>query len=568
MRKTSDQKKTRILRLIFSGESYGSVAKKQHSSTSTVKSVFDEFARRAEEVSLEEAAEEYQVSEEIEVLRDLAYESRRANVSVPDLLAATRLSALMKKLDLEPGQLKENLNMYKRHKQDFGDFVQAALRLSELETETRETYTQLIQEYGKTKTSVMEEKEKIKGLRKEKQRLQIDVKSLNDEITATRQGFEQEETTERQNLEIEIEKTRAHELKNLEDEIETKRQKAKEGIDAETKKLETLQQKSKDAQQVLDTFDRTRKDLAAYKLDFDDFETVRRFCREIQQLGGDPSKAVEILNKELSLEIQLLMQKHRLDNLMQAHEKEKESHESRIEELKKEQEGLEKDIKTKRETVEKLNAEVSDISKKRETQSADLNLTISALQKQLKDLVNTHADMLQVQPEIDSVSKALPIRRKELEELERKIKEDEMMIAGATAISDFLSKKPSDRDAIITFLRMAMGEASYTRRDELARQAMVGIMVEQGYVSQQTVEKMEKEFKEKVSENKKQTQRWHNIAGTRLADLTEFQNKLQKILDEWGKKMDRETNERIVKLMVEVTKRIADRRAEAPEVSA
>jgi len=73
-------------------------------------------------------------------LRELAVESKKTNISIPELLAAARLSAYMKKLDLSPVELQKHLEMYEKHKHEFGDFVQAAMKLSKLERETGKTY--------------------------------------------------------------------------------------------------------------------------------------------------------------------------------------------------------------------------------------------------------------------------------------------------------------------------------------------------------------------------------------------------------------------------------------------
>jgi chromosome segregation ATPase len=190
---------------------------------------------------------------------------------------------------------------------------------------------------------------------------------------------------------------------------------------------------------------------------------------------------MEILKKTVTLEAKLSEQQRALDSLIEENSKEKELHESRINELKTTKEGLEKEIGRNKELLDNIKAEL--ISK---------NERNKALAQQYDGLLKQQAERLQVQPDIDAVCEALPARRKEREELEGKIKENGMIIAGATAISDLLSKRPNDRDAIISFLRMAKGEARYTPRDEVARQAMIRIMADQGYVSQQTVETIKK----------------------------------------------------------------------------
>lgn len=150
MKPLSKHRKTRILRRLFSGQSYGNVAEDEGVSKSTVKTVFDKFVDRGVGSSLDEAVEEYNVVDEIELLRELAVEARRANVSVPELLAATRLLVLMRKLNLSPVELQEHLEMYKKHQYEFGDFVPAAMKLSRLEKETGKTFKAIVTQHEKT----------------------------------------------------------------------------------------------------------------------------------------------------------------------------------------------------------------------------------------------------------------------------------------------------------------------------------------------------------------------------------------------------------------------------------
>lgn len=154
MKPLSKHRKTRILRRLFNGDTYGQAAETEGVSKSTIKKVFDEFVDRAAGSSLDEAAEEYNIVNEIELLREIGVEARRANVSIPELLAAVRLLALMRKLNLSPVELQEHLEMYGKHRHEFGDFVQAAMKLSRLEKETGKTFKAIIIQYQKTASRV------------------------------------------------------------------------------------------------------------------------------------------------------------------------------------------------------------------------------------------------------------------------------------------------------------------------------------------------------------------------------------------------------------------------------
>jgi transposase len=91
VQKISKLKKKRVLKLLFQGRSYGAVAEIEGVSKSTVKIVYDEFVAETSGSSLEEAAKQYKVSEEVEVLMELASESRRSTLSMPEILVSARL---------------------------------------------------------------------------------------------------------------------------------------------------------------------------------------------------------------------------------------------------------------------------------------------------------------------------------------------------------------------------------------------------------------------------------------------------------------------------------------------
>jgi len=140
--------------------------------------------------------------------------------------------------------------MYEKHKHEFGDFMQAAMKLSKLGRETGKTYRSLITHYEKT---VRLEKE----LRKDEEELKLRVRNLKEEY-----------------------ETAAKNLKNL-------------------------NEKSNNAHKVLNRLSRTKLELATYGLSPRNFETVKVFPSEIRRLGGNPAKAVEILKKISSLEDKL-----------------------------------------------------------------------------------------------------------------------------------------------------------------------------------------------------------------------------------------------------------------------
>ena len=344
MRPTSKRKKTRVLKRIFSGETYGYVAEKENVSKSTVKKVFDEFTDVAADSSLEKAAEEYDVHDEIEILRDLAVESKRADASMPELLGAARLSILTKKLKLSPVDLEEHLTMYESHKEKFGDFALAAMKLSRLEKETGKTYRALITRYKETA-------DRVRGLRENEQNLTSNIRDLTKVFKTA------------------------------------------------TKKFESLNKKSKKAQKILDTLDRTKEELAAYGIRPDDFKTVKNFLNEIQRLRGDPAKAVETLEKNSSLEDNIKKKTRELDKLSRRLKEETKTCTKKTTELKETRERVSKLGVKESETVQRLEELKED-----EVQQKG---RLKALATSVAQMLGVKADVIEMNKAINATAEKL-----------------------------------------------------------------------------------------------------------------------------------------------------------------
>lgn len=496
MKPLSKHRKTRILRRLFNGDTYGQAAETEGVSKSTVKKVFDEFVDRAAGSSLDEAAEEYNVVNEIELLRELAVEARRANVSIPELLAATRLLALMRKLNLSPVELQEHLEMYKKHRHEFGDFVQAAMKLSRLEKETGKTFKAIIIQYEKTTS-------RVRRLRKDEKRLRTHVGELNEECETT------------------------------------------------LKKLEELNEKSEKAQKILDRLSITKLELVPFGLKPRDFDTVKIFLSEIGRLGGDPTKAVEILKRTSSLEAELQQKTDRFNQLKYLNGLERRSHRKKVEELEETRECLGKEISDKKETLRQLIIKESEQREKNEA----LAKRAKATGLRIDGLIREQATLLQVQPDIDLVSKTLPARKKELELLKQKIKEERTLITVTESIAALFAKKSYDRKAVIQWLQLTKHTKTYGPIDESVRKKMVELMAEQGFVPTEKLDAVRLDAEEKIAECKNQAETWQNIAKKRLEQLEECGKLLSAIREAKDKKLDKSIDKRIVNIIAEFAKR-------------
>ena len=82
MKQLSLEKRSRILDLIFGGNTYRETAKKENRSIGTISNIFEEFIEAAESSSIEKAGEKYGIRDTIERLLELATEARKSKVSI------------------------------------------------------------------------------------------------------------------------------------------------------------------------------------------------------------------------------------------------------------------------------------------------------------------------------------------------------------------------------------------------------------------------------------------------------------------------------------------------------
>jgi hypothetical protein len=417
----------------------------------------------------------------------------------------------MKRLDVSALELQELLDMCEKHRQNFGDFIQAALKLHSLEGETGKEYGPMLTLYEKTKAEQKElekqGKETLTNLNKQKKQVTSDLAGL---------------------------KARYDEARN---------------------RFKILNEKSSDAQQVLDSFESTKKELAAFGLQVDDFEAVRKFLSEICRLGGKPMEALKILKEASSLEAKLQERQRALDSLRRANKEETQSHYQLIKILDRKKEEMEEEIIAKEKTLGELKTAIFDTTKKLEIEFTEGSERMHALEQQVDGLLKRQAEMLRVQPDIDLVCEALPVRRKELEESERKIKENEMLIAGATAISNLLSNKPTYRNAIIQFLQMTKKDTGYTSYDKMGCQAMVRIMAKQGFVQKAELEVIQKIAENETQQAQEDAKTWHNIAEKRLKELEKCRAQQKQERNAKDKALDKQINGKIVNVLTELAKK-------------
>lgn len=179
-----------------------------------------------------------------------------------------------------------------------------------------------------------------------------------------------------------------------------------------------------------------------------------------------------------------------------------------------------------------------------------------ALERQVDGLLKKQAALLEVQPDIDLVSEALPARKKELERLEQQIKEKEILITAAQAIAGWFAKKPYDRNAVIQWLQLTKQPTAYGPLDELARQTVVKLMAKQGFVPTESLRALKENADKTISVHKEKTKMWKNIAKKRLGELEACQKQLTKKSVAEDKKLDESIDKKIVNIVTGLQKKL------------
>lgn len=141
----SPQKISKILRLYFSGMTQPNIAKKAGVDQSTVSHYGSKFNKRAGEIGLLAAGKEYGVFEEVDGLRSLSMELSKAKFSIEEAKEGVKIIQTFIKLGVDPDQHAALVEVCKAV-HDPG-FVQAALKLSKIQSETHKSYEQVISEY-------------------------------------------------------------------------------------------------------------------------------------------------------------------------------------------------------------------------------------------------------------------------------------------------------------------------------------------------------------------------------------------------------------------------------------
>lgn len=335
MDKLSLRKQAMIVRLYLNGLSYGEIAAKVGVSKGTVANVITELkAGRFPEAG--------DVSDQIELLRELAVDLRKSGLSPGRSLAGSTVLSRLLELGLEPADIERFTALCKTltPETDTQSFVKAALDLAALEERTGLSFhdlkekahdlEQAVADLEPLAQQVQEHREQLKELGEQRQR-------LTDEVT------------------------------ELEKRLQSLSPKVKDNEKRETELFHRVQELEQRAQAADERLTTTRKDLrvlAELGLPPNDLSGfTQRLCGIAQRHGIDPGvlcewllHELEQLEKGLSLEILVRKEQQELGKTKQSQDKAQEelaALKAAIQELRQEQASLHSIITEERKHVSK-----------------------------------------------------------------------------------------------------------------------------------------------------------------------------------------------------------------------
>jgi len=186
----------KILRGYFLGIPQPKIAKQAGVDQSTVSHYASSFKKMAEEVGVIAAGKEFEVMNEVEILRSLSVELFKSKMTVEDARQGLHIIKAFQGLGISS---EEHLNLIKVCKEvNISGFVQAALKLIQIESQTGKKYDQVIsnfesvlielpqleKKYMKKKAvlesideAILQNKQKIANQEKQLEKYQIEAKT-------------------------------------------------------------------------------------------------------------------------------------------------------------------------------------------------------------------------------------------------------------------------------------------------------------------------------------------------------------------------------------------------------
>ena len=231
----SPHKVSRILRLFFHGMPQPDIAEKAGVDQSTVSLYASRFRNMVGKVGLLTAGKESGVFNEVDTLRSLSVELTKADLTVEDCRKGMNIIKAFLKLGIKLDQHAALVKVCKAI--DDPGFVQAAVKLSKIQTETNTTYEQVISQYENityqlpsSRTELQEVQTKIKSLDETLVRKKHEAARLETHIALLQAEAESKEAKLEQKLAATIKKLEVKQ-EEVEEVATLKRQLGNNGLD-------------------------------------------------------------------------------------------------------------------------------------------------------------------------------------------------------------------------------------------------------------------------------------------------------------------------------------------------
>jgi hypothetical protein len=233
----SPHKVRKILRGYFCGLPQTRIAKEAGVDQSSISHYANRFKKMAVRYGLIAAGKEYQVLNEVESLRSLSVELYKAKLTTEDARQGHDIIKAFLKLGISPGKYFALIEVCKKI-EDPG-FVEAALKLSLIESQTGMGYHQVISDFEKVQKQLPQLEEKvIKATAK--------LKSINNAILRSSQELDSQEKY----------------LMQYRNEVEAKAAKLEEELTAKRKQLDVDKKEVKEVAQLKNALAREGLDIA------------------------------------------------------------------------------------------------------------------------------------------------------------------------------------------------------------------------------------------------------------------------------------------------------------------
>ena len=183
-----------VINFVFMGEKTKKIAQRFEVSDQTVRNRIRDFVYRAEEVGLMEAAEEYEVEEEVKNLRKLAISIASEDVTLEGCINGSNIYDFLKKMNIKDSHLKEFLGTFYQHSvskgippSNMGDLLH---RFNKLCDETGMDYPVLVKKWEQTRNDKQTLDNTVKDLQKKTNDLEQNLNSKLDAAGVTESQLE------------------------------------------------------------------------------------------------------------------------------------------------------------------------------------------------------------------------------------------------------------------------------------------------------------------------------------------------------------------------------------------